>query len=78
MPDKFLKISSGDSKKRKRFVFEIITVKVTLINWFTEEVISSLITLKKRKSKAKKDSTGTVERISPWPPAKRTIPGTKK
>ena len=37
-----------------------------------------MITLKKRKSKAKKDSTGTVERISPWPPAKRTIPGTKK
>ena len=37
MPDKYLKISSGDSKNRKRFVFEIITVKVTLINWFTEE-----------------------------------------
>ena len=61
MPDKYLKISSGDSKKkRKSFVFEIITVKVTLINWFTEEVISSLITLKKRKSKGKKDSTETV------------------
>ena len=62
--------------RKKRFVFEIIIVKVTLINWFTmsrEEVIPSLIKSKKRENRRQKkaeDSRRTVvEQIIPWPPA---------